>query len=73
MIDFQRHFSSDEDFLDEIFLGSYQGDWNSRANDGIVAAWGEFPNVQTVVVFVNLQARKILPKPGTSADSWLGL
>lgn len=72
VLDLQRHFSSDEDFLDEIFLGSLQGDWSSRANDGIVAAWGSFPNVHTIVVFVNLQVRKVLSKPQTRADSWLG-
>jgi hypothetical protein len=70
VIDLQRHFSGDEDFLAEIFLGSLQGDWSSRANDGVVGAWENFPNIQTIVVFANTQVRKILSKPGTSADSW---
>jgi hypothetical protein len=72
VLDLERHFSSDEDFLDEIFLGSLQGDWSNRAPDGIVSEWRAFPNVQTIVVFANLQVRKVLPKPQTRADSWLG-
>ena len=72
VLDLQRHFSSDEDFLDEIFLGSLQGDWASRASDGIVAAWENFPSVQNIVVFVNLGVRRVFSKPGTQADSWLG-
>jgi hypothetical protein len=71
-LDMQRHFGTDKDFLDEVFLGTQRADFASRFPDGVVSNWASsFQNVDCIVVFAGLSPQRIYPRQGYTPESWL--
>lgn len=71
-LDMQRHFGTDKDFLDEVFLGTQRADFASRFPDGVMSNWASsFQNVECIVVFGGLSPQRIYPKQGYTPESWL--